>query len=83
MATCQGYAQRYVGKGKDRTLIEGRCVLEVAHDGDCMPAQMAYKQMQDLAYNQAIDDVLALLGQDIQTPLAEVVALLRKAPHGP
>lgn len=66
-ATCQSYAHRYVGKGKDRLLYEGNCVLEIGHDMDHLPASLAavgqYTQAFNAGADAALAAVLAVLGQ--------------------
>ena len=58
MSVCQAQAHRYVGKGKDRELFEGQCVLEHGHDGDHLPGPLAYKQQYDQAFNAGVSTAL-------------------------
>lgn len=56
---CQSWAHRYVGKGADRVLYEGPCVLERGHDDlDHLPAGLAQKQVEDRTWNAALDAVM-------------------------
>ena len=57
-ATCQAYAHRYVGKGKDRVLYEGNCVLERGHDLDHLPASLAAQSQYIAAFNAGVDAAL-------------------------
>lgn len=69
MAGCQAQAHRYVGKGKDRELFTGPCVLEEAgHDGDHLPAALAYKQQYDATFNAGVDAAIAKVAELQDTP---------------
>lgn len=57
--TCRSYAHRYVGKGAERKLYEGPCVLEIGHDMDHLPYALAMEQSFNQAYNQGVTDALA------------------------
>lgn len=52
---CMAIARTYIGKGLDRKLYEGVCVLEeVGHDGDHLPAALAAEQQYTAAYNAGV-----------------------------
>lgn len=76
MSQCQAYAHRYVGKGRERQKYEGPCVLEErGHDGECLPASLAYANMTIQSYNQGVTDALAkvmfMLGGNTEHPPTE------------
>jgi hypothetical protein len=58
MSTCMANAHRYVGKGLERELFEGPCVLEIGHDGDHLPSGLAYKQQYERAFNDGVTTAL-------------------------
>jgi hypothetical protein len=61
-ALCGALSMRYVGKGKDRALYEGPCVLERGHDDlDHLPASLASKTSEDRVWNAALDAVCEAL----------------------
>jgi hypothetical protein len=73
---CQAYAHRYVGKGKDRILYEGPCVLpERGHDGDHLPYSLATIQRDNQAFNAGLDEALAVVAYHLGSKGPETMDL--------
>lgn len=68
MSNCMAQAHRYVGQGAERKLYTGQCVLELGHDLDHLPADLAAEQIYNRAFNEGVDAAIAYVDEQDDSP---------------
>ena len=66
-ATCQSWAERYIGRGASRVQYAGNCVLERGHDGDHLPHTLQAKQSYDQAFNDGLSVAISVIDSVMRT----------------
>lgn len=84
-ATCQAWAELYLGRGTERQQYAGNCVLERGHDGDHLPHTLQAKQAYDQAFNAGrqagLDTAISVLDVALSQLSPETTVVGRETLH--